>query len=81
MTPAMISQPVTVELAGDPLAKQVADLRVRLAEAEMAIKAMGEVSGQMSRLDTVGGKEESMRLTFRAISDVATHHLFGKRRA
>ena len=42
--PAMISQPVTVELAGDPLAKQVADLRVRLAEAETTIDAIHEFS-------------------------------------
>ena len=75
MTPAIVSQPVTVELAGDPLVKQVADLRVRLAEAETTIDAIHEFSLGYVDLD-----EGPVRGVLAGINGTAKRYLFGSRR-
>ena len=65
----------TVELAGDPLAKQVADLRVRLAEAEAVIDAIHEFSACYVDLD-----EGPVRGVLAGINGTAKRYLFGSRR-
>ena len=65
----------TVELAGDPLAKEVADLRVRLAEAETTIDAIHEFSLGYVDLD-----EGPVRGVLAGINGTAKRYLFGSRR-
>ena len=75
MTRPIAADFATVELAGDPLAKEVADLRVRLAEAETTIDAIHEFSLGYVDLD-----EGPVRGVLAGINGTAKRYLFGSRR-
>lgn len=66
----------TVELAGDPLGKELEDLRVRLAEAEGVIYSICEIAGQYVTLAEGPG-----RSMLAGVSGAARHYRFRSRKA